>query len=477
MAGETSITDTPLKVLALAATILFLSTSEIYRLYFINKDGTPLSRMAFMALGVAFVPFFTLREWVMTVLAFVLSLAIWLSGDAGDITNALNRAAFFGAFIYLVTLLKEAAQRSRSVLALGTYMTQQPQGRRYFSLSIGGHILGVLLNFGAISLLTPLIQRGSKAMLAKAELRQSGEVQLEQQQISALLRGFSWMIMWSPTALTQAVLFTSIHGASASIVVSLGIGASLVMILIGRAVDHYEWRHLRRAAIARESVFPTPSARRFGFICACLVGITFGVVLSSDVNAAIALMLVAPAMMLVWVYAQQFAADRAHALRATAGVIYEILIRSARQPAQSAYVLGIAGYIGVLAAAIAPVGEFAVFFEDTDIPTWAFLSALPILIILGGQLALSPILVVVFLAALINELPVLPADPNLIIFALGAGWALSMTASPNASATLLISSITRIAPTTLTWRWNGGFTTICFLVFTVFFVVMSLSPE
>jgi len=73
-------------------------------------------------------------------------------------------------------------------------MTQQPQGRREFSLSIGGHILGVLLNFGAISLLTPLIQRGSKAMLAQAELRQPSEVQLEQQQISALLRGFSWMI-------------------------------------------------------------------------------------------------------------------------------------------------------------------------------------------------------------------------------------------------------------------------------------------
>ena len=474
MADENPVQGTPLKVLALAASILLLSASEIYRLYLIEAESALLSRIAFLALGVTLVPFFTLREWAMTVLAVVLSLAIWLSGDSGDIMHALDRAAFFGAFIYLVTLLKEAAQRSRSVLALGTYMTQQPQGRRYYSLSIGGHILGVLLNFGAISLLTPLIQRGSKTKMAQVELGQPPEVQLEQQQISALLRGFSWMIMWSPTALTQAVLFTSIPGASASIVVPLGIGASLFMILIGRAVDLYEWRYfLRPAAITKEPLFPTSSAKRFSFICVGLVSTTFGVVFASEVNAAIALMLVAPAMMLVWVYSQQFSADQTHASRTTISVIHEILIRSARHPAQSAYLLGIAGYIGVVAAAIAPVGEFANFLEDNELPTWVFLSSLPIFIILGGQIALSPILVVVFLAAVINELPTLPADPNLIIFALGAGWALSMTSSPNASATLLVSSITRIAPTTLTWRWNGGYATICFLAFTLSFILLS----
>ena len=82
---------------------------------------------------------------------------------------------------------------------------------------------------------------------------------------------------------------------------------------------------------------------------------------------------------------------------------------------------------------------------------------------------MSPIMVVVFLSAVINELPVLPADPSLIVFALGAGWALSMTASPNASATLLIAAVTKIAPTTLTWRWNGTYALICYLSFVVLF--------
>ena len=82
-------------------------------------------------------------------------------------------------------------------------------------------------------------------------------------------------------------------------------------------------------------------------------------------------------------------------------------------------------------------------------------------------------MVVVFLAAVINELPTLPADPNHIVFALSAGWALSMTASPNASATLLISSIARVPPTTLTWRWNGLYALLCFVAFVVCFALLS----
>jgi len=60
----------------------------------------------------------------------------------------------------------------------------------------------------------------------------------------------------------------------------------------------------------------------------------------------------------------------------------------------------------------------------------------------------------------------------LIVFALGAGWALSMSASPNASATLLISGISGIAPTTLTWKWNGVYALLCLLVFSLAFVVL-----
>lgn len=456
-----------------AGAMLILSVSEVWRLYLSDAPGSPVARAAFLLLIPALLHRFTLREWALTSLAAVLTFGIWSSGDAQAILRALDRAAFFAAFIYLVTLLKEAAQRSRSVLALGSYLTQQPQGRRYYALSVGGHAMGVLLNFGAISLLTPLIQRGAKAMGSGDPAAGPTAAQLEQQQISALLRGFSWMIIWSPTALTQAVLYTSFPTANAAMVIALGISASITMILIGRALDRVQARRITRAPPTAPPPLPRAALRRFGAICATLIVLTFVTVVVAGVSAAIALMLIAPVLMVSWVFAQRVAADRSTAPATTLRTLQEIFIQRAMDPAQSAYILGMAGYIGVAAAALAPVDLFAAQLDALAPPPWLFLATLPVLITLGGQLALSPILVVVFLAAVINELPSLPADPTLIIFSLGAGWALSMTASPNASATLLIASITRVAPTTLTWRWNGHYALVCYLAFGLSFWVLA----
>jgi hypothetical protein len=106
-------------------------------------------------------------------------------------------------------------------------------------------------------------------------------------------------------------------------------------------------------------------------------------------------------------------------------------------------------------ARLAPVEAIATHLALESIPPWLFLIALPVLIMALGNIAISPIIVVVFLAAVISALPVLPADPDLIAVALGAGWALSMTASPNATGPILLSGITGLPATTLTWRWNG----------------------
>ena len=470
MKSDFETTDRPFRAVATALALAVLSISELLVQLGGIEEGKLFGRGAFLFLCVFLASGFKLREWVLSGLCIALAFGLFsIRNGTEDILFALDRAAFFAAFIYLVTLLKEAAQRSNSVLLLGQYVTRQPAGRRYYSLAGGSHLLGVLLNFGAISLLTPLILRGARAasddpdVIAKAD----------QQQISAMIRGFAWMIMWSPTALTQAVLFASFPSIDLVIVITLGICASFVMALVGRVEDRWRWRGRRLAGFVTSMDFPKRAALRFGIICIMIIGLTFSTVIWFDVSAALGLMLVAPLFMMVWIFEQEFDCGVASALRKSVTEIGNIFTRSSRTLGLNAFTLGVAGFIGEAAARLLPVSSYAHALGINAMPDWLFLIVLPVIITLGGQIALSPILIVVFLSAIINQLPVLPADPNLIVFSLGAGWAMSMAASPNASATLLISGITGVAPTTLTWRWNGVYALMCYSVFCVAFVVLA----
>lgn len=448
-----------------AMVLMLLSASELIYLYFDWPQAGLVGCFAFLLLALSLRGQFRAREWLLVIISAALAVFLVHSEGGLDGTlNALQRASFFAAFIYLVTLLKEAAQLSPSVLELGKYLTRQRRGRRYYSLAVGGHVMGVLLNFGAISLLTPLIQRGAKASTSSLEAAQEAE----QQQISALLRGFSWMIIWSPTALTQAVLFASFPSVNLPLVITLGISASVVMIIAGRILDRLSGLGVTETEPGLVPEFPTIAALHFAAICSILILATYLVVWSIDVSGAIALMLVAPVIMAAWLYRRQ--TGRAfNRLVGTLGVAKGIVTQSAPTLGRSALILGAAGFIGEAAAKLTPTSFVAETLGIASMSPWLFLCLLPIIITLGGQIALSPILVVVFLSAVINSLPVLPADPTLIVFSLGAGWAMSMTASPNASATLLISGITNIAPTTLTWRWNGLYALLCYGLFVVAF--------
>lgn len=457
------------------ASLALLSISELLFLFLRLDLAATVGRVAFCLVCLCVVPRFTLRETALGGMAIALAIGM-LSTETGlaDFLYALDRAAFFAAFIYLVTLLKEAAERSPSILRIGYYLTNQPPGRRYFTTAIGGHLLGVLLNFGAISLLAPLIQRGARAgpMVTEQDKRRARI--REQRQISALLRGFSWMILWAPTALTQAILLTTFPEIDVVTVMSLGLLSTVIMILIGRWEDLFRWRHIIISQPAERPVFPQRPALNLLFVCLVLIGSTYAVVLISKAHTAVALMLVAPIVMTGWVISLNRSVNTVDTLRRSGDAIAEIFFGSAVTLSRAAFALGMSGFIGQAAAYLAPVEAIAESMNLAEIPPWLFLAALPLIINLGGQIALSPIMVVVFLGSVMHELPVLPADPSLIVFALGAGWALSMSASPNATATLLISGTCGIPPTTLTWRWNGRYALLCYAVFCVMFYLLTV---
>jgi hypothetical protein len=106
-------------------------------------------------------------------------------------------------------------------------------------------------------------------------------------------------------------------------------------------------------------------------------------------------------------------------------------------------------------------------------PDYLLLWSIPLALSGLSLFALSPIMMAVFFGSLFGALPVLPADPTLIAFAISCGWALSITFSPFATPVLLIDRVTGIAPRQLTWGWNLGFSALAAVSLLPVFVVLT----
>ena len=59
--------------------------------------------------------------------------------------------------------MKEPAILSTSVLAVGHYLNNKKPSRSCYLTTVGGHFLGAISNFSAVSLFALLIQRGACA--------------------------------------------------------------------------------------------------------------------------------------------------------------------------------------------------------------------------------------------------------------------------------------------------------------------------
>ena len=410
------------------------------------------SRALALALLVVVLPRFGAREWFLLGVAGALSLGLALRpGGMADLGDALASGAYFAAFILSMMLLREAAVTSASVLAVGRWMARQPPGRRFVATWFGGHLAGILMNFGAVSLLAPLVQRGVRAEPAVTEDDRRRAAIRERRQLSALIRGFAWVICWAPTTLTQAIILDVVPGLEPGRAIATGISLSLVMLAGGWAEDRLRWGRPRTPGLAGPP--PMRAALDLLAVYAALILGALAVQAVLGVSLPQALMTVAPVMLVGWVVSQSLGGVIGGARARLAEITGKAIPRLARD----AYLLGAAGYIGIAAARLAPVPAIAGWTERAGVPGWVLVAGLPVLITLGGQVALSPMMMVVFLAAVVSALPVLPAPPEIVAVALGAGWALSMTAAPNATGALLIAGATGVPSTVMTRRWNGAY--------------------
>ncbi len=462
--------------------LLILVSAELFNLY----TGIQISSFiaAFLVLFLFFVAWraMRLREIYLLVICLILFGLAWLSGKPiVEISlEGLDRSAYLTSFILLMALLREGALTSPSVLEFGTFLTQQPARRRFVTLFAGGHFFAVLINLGALSLLAPIIQRGVRSNLADGEALDDISQVRERRQLCATLRGFSWFLVWAPTAVTQAVMPTLMGGIDVTRLMVTGLGLALLMFAVSWSEDMLRWRgftrRLRaegRMPLATATHLPVKAAQHLGLVCLALFGLSISLSILADVTIITGVMLTSPIVVVAWIYLQQTAKTSARRHTAVIKRLDHIAFVSMPGYVREAMFIACAGFIGTLAARLIPAQDLATLIGLASLDGWMVLWGLTITVWVFGQVGFSPITMAVLLGSLVAELPDLPVDMTHAALAIAAGTAICTTGAPFASGALMLSRATGYSAVTLTWRWNGIYTLASMVVLAFYYAVLT----
>lgn len=463
--------------------LLVLVLTELFYLYSGIEAAGIIAQILVLSLFLVGWQALRLREFYLLIVCLVLFGLAWLTAQAFvNITfKGLSRAAYLASFILLMALLREGALTSPSVLKIGAFLTRQPSSRRFVTLFAGGHFFAVLINLGALSLLAPIIQRGVRANNTEGDALDEISQVRERRQLSAVMRGFSWFLVWAPTAVTQAVMPTLMSGIDAIRLMVIGLGLAILMFIISWIEDRLRWQSFARR-LQSEGRFPAIVTTRFpkkagqnlGLVCLALFGFSISFSKLADVTIVTGVMLTAPIVVCSWIYLQQAAAKPHHRRSLVANRLNYIAFTSMPGYVREAMFIACAGFIGTLAANLVPAADVAAVIGLAHIDGWLVLWALSMSVWVFGQVGLSPITMAVFLGSLVAELPNLPVDITHAALAIAAGTAVCTTGAPFSAGALMLSRATGYSAFTLTWRWNGTYTLISMAVLGIYYWVLTV---
>ncbi len=462
--------------------LLVLVAAELLNLYTGLKAASFVAEFLVLSLFVLAWRAMRLREIYLLVICLILFGLAWFSGKpVVEITlEGLDRSAYLTSFILLMALLREGALNSPSVLEFGTFLTRQPARRRFVTLFAGGHFFAVLINLGALSLLAPIIQRGVRSNLAAGAALDDISKVRERRQLCATLRGFSWFLVWAPTAVTQAVMPTLMSGIDVTRLMVTGLGLALLMFAVSWSEDMLRWRgftrRLRaegRMPLATATHLPIKAARHLGLVCLTLFGLSISLSVLANVTIITGVMLTAPIVVSGWICLQQTAETPLERRSAVAKRLDHITFTSMPGYVREAMFIACAGFIGTLAARLIPAQDLATLIGLASLDGWIVLWGLTITVWVFGQVGFSPITMAVLLGSLVAEMPNLPVDMTHAALAIAAGTAICTTGAPFASGALMLARATGYSAVTLTWCWNGIYTFASMVVLAFYYAVLT----
>ena len=415
-------------------------------------------------------PQFTIGTWVPVLLsALALVVALWRGTGAEVLWQAADRMVFLAALIAMLGTLRSAAAIAPEVAQAGQFVTSQPASRRYLAMTFGGHLFGVLINFGGLALLLD-IAKTSATGPARMDLPPDAQEARLKRMSLAVIRGFSMISLWSPFGFATNAILITIPGIAYTDFGPLGFAMTFIFIAIGWAFDRGEGRVFLGMRLPRQS--PPPGS---WIGAAMLVGhvaaLGMSVFLLHDLGGISfqqALIIAVPAYSAIWA----IAVSRRVSGAAGGGLIRagQISWRRLSDLGPEVGVFASAGFLPVTLLALIPAEDLRALILTLDLSPIALAIGLCVSVVGFGLIGVNPIVVSSVLGAIAAQLAVPGLSNAAIALAITGGWTAVIGLSPFITTLTIGSAILGRSPVRIGLIWNGPY---CLVILIVWVVLLS----
>ncbi|WP_163852115.1 hypothetical protein [Pseudooceanicola aestuarii] len=383
--------------------------------------------------------------------------------------RAFGSASFIVAYFVALLSLRVAAGASSAIAECGRFLGEQPPGRRYLALTVGGQLFGLVIIYGAISVLGAMVQtstlREPDTRLRKIRLRRM---------LLAIQRGLVSILPWSPVAFTLAVTIPLVPGATWGSVVGPCFLSGLILVSVGWAVDTlFEWRPPARP---RSASPPAPNLatwmRKIAPLLLLLSGLAVvfaALMIISEVRFQGIVMVAVPFIALCWMSAQIVVENGRFDMTGLGQRCRAFVGVDLPEARGEVVLLAMAGFIGSLGSGL--LGPLVAELDLSALPPELLLLSLLLLIPFTGQIGMNPILTVSLIAPLLPSAEVMNVSPVAVVVAITGGWALSGATSPFTASTLLVAYFGNVRAARVGLVWNGLFLLFSILALAVWILV------
>ncbi|MBK1665766.1 hypothetical protein CKO38_14465 [Rhodospirillum rubrum] len=404
--------------------------------------------------------------------------------DPEALRRAIAAMGFVATLFVSFGVLREAALTSPLVRRCGRFLAHRPPGWRYLALTLGGHLFGMILNFGVIPLLGTMVTEGTRAADHPEEdadqARRATVRRLRMTQ--AIHRGFAATLTWSPLTVSLAVILTALPSLSWSAAAPAMLGAATGFVAIGWVMDRFSRARLR---VAPPPASPEEDQGSWALVLpvlalvAAILGVGWLMEEVLGIRLVIGVMLFVPLLAAAWIVLQDSAVlGFGLALSDTATRLGHYVRDTLPAYNGELAIVGSASFIGGVVTGLLHADAVPGLLAGIGLPSWALMAIVPWLAIAFGQIGMSPVLAISLLAAAIPSPESLGLPAPVMAVTYSGSWALMAASSPFTAAVALSARVATapgrpVGAAAFGARDNGGFTVVCALALSLYVIALT----